>query len=89
MCLHRAKSRWSRDQIRAARKIELAPLLQKRGLALHDQGEGNLEIEQYNGLLLKAWYWRWPERDMSGNTIDFYVDVLGLSFNDAMKEILE
>lgn len=78
---------WTREQIRAARQIELAPLLQKRGFALRDRGGGNLEVEQYSGLLLKAWYWRWPEHDMSGNTIDFYVNVLGLSFSDAMKEL--
>lgn len=67
----------------------MSPLLIKRGLTLLDRGGGNLEIEQYKGLVLKASYWRWPDRDISGNTIDFYVKVLGMSFNDAMKEILE
>lgn len=42
---------------------------------------------EYHGLLLKASYWRWPERNLAGNTIDFYTKVLGASFNDAMKEI--
>jgi hypothetical protein len=32
-------------------------------------------------------YWRWPERDLAGNTIDFHVRVLGLSFHDAMRQI--
>jgi hypothetical protein len=86
-CLHRAASRWSKEQIRAARAVELAPLLARRGLALRDRGGGNLEIEQYKGLLLKASYWRWPERNLAGNAIDFYVKVLGASFHDAMKEI--
>ena len=79
---------WTREQIRAARQIELAPLLQKRGLSLRDRGGGNLEVAQYNGLILKTSYWRWPERDMSGNAIDFYVKVLGASFHDAMKELM-
>jgi len=79
---------WTREQIRTARRIALAPLLHKRGIALRDRGGGNLEVEQYNGLVLKASYWRWPEHDMAGNTIDFYVKVLGASFSDAMKEIL-
>ena len=78
---------WSREQIRAARMTALPPLLEKRGLALRDRGGGNAEIEQYNGLLIKASYWRWPERDMAGNAIDFYTKVLGLSFNQAMKEL--
>jgi hypothetical protein len=47
--------------------------------------------------VVKDSYWRWPaapkpgrggpERDLSGNTIDFFVQVLGLSFHDAMKAI--
>ncbi len=48
---------------------------------------GNLEIEQYKGILVKASYWRWPERELAGNAIDFYVKVLGASFHDAMKEL--
>jgi hypothetical protein len=32
-------------------------------------------------------YWRWPERNLSGNTIDFLVQILGLSFHDAMTKI--
>ena len=80
---------WTREQIRAARQIELAPLLQKRGLALRDRGGGNLEVEQYKGLVLKASYWRWPDRDLAGNAIDFYVKVLGASFHDAMKELTD
>jgi hypothetical protein len=80
---------WTREQIRAARQIELAPLLQKRGLALRDRGAGNIEVESYKGLVLKASYWRWPDRDLAGNAIDFYVRVLGLSFHDAMKEITD
>jgi hypothetical protein len=78
---------WTRDQIRAARMVALPPLLQKRGLALRDRGGGNVEVEQYHGLLLKASYWRWPDRNLAGNAIDFYVKVLGASFHDAMKEL--
>lgn len=78
---------WTREQIRAARVVELAPLLQRRGLALKDRGGGNVEVEQYKGLFLKASYWRWPDRDLAGNSIDFYVKVLGTSFSDAMREL--
>jgi hypothetical protein len=39
------------------------------------------------GLFLKASYWRWPDRDLAGNSIDFYVKVVGTSFSDAMKEL--
>ena len=36
---------------------------------------------------LKDSYWRWPERNLAGNAIDFFVQVLGLSFHDAMRQI--
>ena len=78
---------WHRDQIRSARRKHLAPLILKRGLDLRDRGGGNMEIAQYPGLVVKASYWIWPEREMSGNTIDFFVKVLGASFNNAMREI--
>ena len=44
---------------------------------------------QYQGLLLKASYWRWPEHNLAGNAIDFYVKVLGVSFHEAMKELTD
>ena len=78
---------WSREQIRAARMVALPPLLEKRGFALRDRGGGNVEVVPYQGLLLKASYWRWPDRNLAGNAIDFYTKVLGTSFNDAMKEL--
>jgi hypothetical protein len=38
-------------------------------------------------LLVTYSYWRWPERDLAGNAIDFLMRVLGLSFHDAMRQI--
>lgn len=78
---------WSREQIRAARMVALAPLLRKRGLTLYDRRDGNWEVMDYHGLLLKASYWRWPDQNLAGNAIDFYTKVLGTSFTDAMKEL--
>jgi hypothetical protein len=86
-CRAPERPQWSRAQIRAARMVVLPPLLEKRGLALRDRGGGNMEVVPYQGLLLKASYWRWPERDLAGNAIDFYMKVLGASFNEAMKEL--
>jgi hypothetical protein len=67
----------------------LVPLLQKRGLALIELPAGNFELTTHKGLLIKDSYWRWPERDQAGNAIDFFVQVLGLSFNDAMRQIVD
>ena len=34
---------------------------------------GNFELAAYKGLLIKDSYWRWPERNLAGNAIDFSV----------------
>ena len=79
--------RWTRDQIRAARQASLVPLLQKRGFSLIEKEVGNFELAAFPGLIVKESYWRWPERDLAGNAIDFFVQVLHLSFHDAMRQI--
>jgi hypothetical protein len=65
----------------------LIPLLQKRGIQVIQLPGGNFEPTAYKGLLVKESYWRWPERDLAGNAIDFFVQVLGLSFHEAMCQI--
>jgi hypothetical protein len=65
----------------------LVPLLQKRGLELIELPAGNFELAAYPGLLVKDSYWRWPERNLEGNAIDFFMRVLGLSFHQAMRQI--
>jgi hypothetical protein len=87
-CLHRAPSRWLREMIRSARRVDLVELLAQRGLHLQSTGNGNYEVREHPGIIVKRSYWCWPERDISGNTIDFFVDVLGMSFNQAMEAIL-
>jgi len=84
---HPAPSRWTREQIRAARLAPLAPLLQQRGLPLVEREAGNFTLPAFPGLMVKDGYWRWPERDQAGNAIDFFTLVLGLSFHDAMRQI--
>jgi len=65
----------------------LVPLLRKRNLQLVELAADNFEPTTYKGLLIKDSYWRWPQRELAGNTIDFFVQVLGLSFHQAMREI--
>ena len=81
------RTRWSREQIRAARLAPLVPLLEKRGLQLVEREAGNFSLPAYPGLIVKDSYWRWPQRNLAGNAIDFHVQVLGLSFHDAMRHI--
>ncbi len=84
---HNPAPRWTRDQIRAARLAPIAPLLQRRGLQLRQRQAGNYDVEKYPGLVVKDSYWRWPERNMAGNSIDLCRKVLKLSFHDTMREI--
>ena len=63
------------------------PLLQKRHLDLIERGEANFEPVKYPGLIVKDSYWHWPDRNLSGNTIDFGMQILGLTFHQAMNEI--
>ena len=84
----RTTPRWTRDQIRAARLTRLWPRLEKRGLALVETGGGNFQVRAYPGLVVKACYWRWPERELAGNAIDFCTQVLRLSFHEAMRELV-
>jgi len=51
------------------------------------QEADNYILPTYPGLIVKDSYWRWPERNLAGNAIDFCVQVLGLSFHDAMRQI--
>ena len=68
---------WTKSDIRAARKAELPPLLIERGYCLLPAQNGNLKIlpdpagEHPDGLVVKQSFWIWPERELSGNTIDF------------------
>ncbi len=85
--LRPSATRWTREQIRAARLAPLLPLLQKRNLQLLERGGGNYLLPAFPGLIIKDSYWRWPERNLAGNTIDFHTQVLGLSFQQAMHDI--
>jgi hypothetical protein len=67
----------------------LVPLLQKRGLQLIEKQAGNFELSAFPGLIVKESYWRWPQRNLEGNAIDFFVHVLHLTFHDAMRQIIQ
>ena len=76
---------WSKSDIRRARKVELAPLLARRGLQLKRLANDNFLVVRYDDLIIKKSYWRWPSRDIYGNAIDFFILVQEMSFFQAMK----
>jgi len=54
---------------------------------LRETGAGNYRITEHPGIVVKRSFWREPDSDHAGNTIDFFVVVLGMSFNKAMEAI--
>jgi hypothetical protein len=70
-----------------ARVAPLAPLLRQRGLVLIAREAGNFILPAHPGVIVKDSYWRWPQRNLAGNAIDFHVQILGMSFHDAMRQI--
>lgn len=40
------------------------------------------------GIIVKNNFWIWPDNDLSGNTIDFFMTIEGMSFNQAMQIII-
>ena len=39
------------------------------------------------GLVIKQSFWIWPDRNIAGNAIDYFVKVEGMTFNQAMQII--
>ncbi len=85
---------WTKQQIRLARKIELAPILAQRNYRLYPLENGNFRILHDDaahgaGIVVKESFWTWNEKNMAGNTIDFFMKIEGKSFNQTMKIIME
>lgn len=78
---------WTRGQIQAARRAPLPELLNAKGFHLCETAAGNFAIRERPGIVVKDSFWRESDTDRAGNAIDFFVHVLGMSFNDAMREI--
>lgn len=81
-------------QIRAARKMPLPPLLIQRGYKLHPLPNGNYSIVPDGSprpadITIKESYWTSAQLQRSGNTIDFFTQIEGLSFFDAMRIIVQ
>ena len=64
---------------------------------LRETGGGNYRIAEHPGIVVKDCFWRQEYSDRagpvpagaatSGNAIDFFVGVLGMSYNEAMSAI--
>lgn len=89
------KCKWTAGDIRRARKTEIVPLLVDHRHRLYPLNNGNFRIlpdpdnlSRPSGIIIKQNFWIWPEQNLSGNTIDFFMKIQGKSFNQAMLIIL-
>ncbi len=62
-------------------------LIESIRAAFYKRGVPHALLPAYPGLIVKDSYWRWPERNLAGNAIDFHAQVLGLPFHNAMRQI--
>ena len=62
-------------------------MLQLQVLRLRESETGIEAVDDHPGLIVKESYWRWPERNLSGNAIDFCMRLLDLSFHESMHQI--
>ena len=58
----------------------------KKFVTIIPREAGNFILPAYPGLIVKESYWRWPQRNLAGNTIDFFVQVLAMNFHNAMRQ---
>jgi hypothetical protein len=83
-----ARNKYTPQQIRRARQVELAPLLKQMGYRLHELENGNTEVHGLpQSVIIKEHYWHSPDIGTGGNAIDLLTQILGISFSNAMKKL--
>lgn len=80
---------WKRSEIRRARQTPLVPVLEALGHQLRPVKNGNyLLCRLATEIVVKDHYWLSKDDGSAGNAIDFMVEVEGMSFSQAMKQLL-
>lgn len=81
--------RWDAADIRRARQRELAPLLAAMGHSLQPLEDGNHRLVGETGnLVIKDNYWIRSDTGESGNAVDFFIKIRGMSFFETMRLLL-
>ena len=84
------KKRWSSSDIRSARQMRLKPILENLGYRLVPLRNDNYEVAGITeSVVIKDNFWLDTDNNSSGNSIDFFTKILGMSFQQAMGIIME
>lgn len=76
---------WKRVDVRAARQTPLKPILESLGYRLEPRQDDNyLVLGLSDEILVKEHYWVCTDDGSAGNTIDFLVNIKGMTFSEAM-----
>ncbi len=82
------RTKWSSESIRRARRMPLRPLLEKQGFRMQALTGGNWKVYDLpKEIIIKEHYWSCPEDGTGGNAIDLLVQVIGMSFSEAMQQL--
>ena len=80
------RNKWTPQQIRTARRIQLKPLLEQLGYRLDPLDNGNWKVYGLpRQIVVKEHYWSNPGNGTGGNAIDLLVQVMGMSFSETME----
>lgn len=78
-------SPWTKEEIRQARQIHLRPVLEQLGFRLLPRPDDNYAITNLtHEIIIKDHYWNCPDTGQTGNAIDFFMKIRGVTFNEAM-----
>jgi hypothetical protein len=82
------RSKWNAQQIRLARQVALKPLLEQMGYSMQALKNDNWKVYGLSvDLIVKETYWICPDTGAGGNAIDLLVQVMGMSFSQAMDKV--
>ena len=76
---------WSKNDIERARTTDLALVLAQQGFTLRELPANTFLVTEYRGLVIHGHNWLWKAHHLHGNTIDFFVVLLGHTFDEAMR----
>ena len=84
------RNKWTAERIRAARCTALQPLLKQMEYPMQAMQNGNIRVYDLpKEILIKETYWVCPATGNGGNAIDLLVQVMGMSFSEAMHKLEE